>query len=141
VHFILPPDTDGERADWMPKLQSWVMELFERENVPCSIADAGAIVQRIAISKLTPDERIGYLSDDITAKAGRVQSGAVQARMALKYIGTAGDIARWKDAQKPKEQPQGTTTRYRVPNDMSTTPIWIKDRETAEAYGYTWDRG
>jgi hypothetical protein len=93
---FLPPEITGQREEWVPRIQNWVMEMFQSEGMGCSIPDAGAIATRIAVSELTSEEYFRYLSDDIPQKAARVREGKLQATMALRYLGTAQDVARWK---------------------------------------------
>jgi hypothetical protein len=92
----LPPEITGQREDWVSRIQAWVMDMFQTEGVACSIPEAGAIAARISISELTHEEYFRYLSDDIPAKAARVKEGKLQAAVALRYLGTSQDVARWK---------------------------------------------
>ena len=103
--FILPPDISGERQEWMPRLQGWILDLMGRDSIRCSIPEAAKIVERIAGAKLSDEERIRYLTDDIAAKAERVASKKMDASLAVRCIATTRDIEWWKESQKPKAAP------------------------------------
>jgi hypothetical protein len=138
--FILPPDITGKREDWMPHIQGWILQLFEREGVSCSIGDSAKIVERVAISKLQGEQLIRYLTEDVAAKCERAKSAKGNVSSLVRYIGSASDIERWLANQKQKEVEPETKKRHRVKTDRTKTPMWIKTKEMAEAYGYAWDR-
>jgi hypothetical protein len=106
---VMPPEITGQREEWVPRIQAWVMDMFQTEGMGCSIPDAGAIAKRIALSELTHEEYFRYLSDDIPQKAARVKEGKLQAAVALRYLGTAQDVARWKAGINKHKQTDKTT--------------------------------